>query len=490
MAWKSGFFNSVNGDRVYNAQEMNEIFKGLITNGVYEAVGNKLAVQPNSGMTIQIATGRGWFNNHWVTNATEYLTTLEASDVTLNRYAAVCVRVDDNDSVRSAEPYIKYSEYATTPVKPTMERSDKLNEYCLAYIYIKAGASEITGADIEDTRHNTELCGYVRGLIDQIDANTLFTQYEAIFKEWFNNLNDYVDENTEVKLANDVLEINNDITDITNNVTELTNNHNDLNDEVVNIQDEVNLLQRTVGYSVGKNLLKLAGSAGQTVTTFGVTITKVDNSTYKLTGTATTKICIELGFNFQNGTGVQTNKIFDLDSNKNYCLSVRKDGTISNVTDDNRLIYVLCSDENTLHSIDVPTEQSVIVSNVDNVTRSWLSIGQGLTLDVTLKLQLEEGTEVTEFEPYVADLSSLSVKTYITEQKTFEITAGNFAQGLFDLPSEIGINEVLGVTILTDGSTYILSNIRSVDKNRIHINFRNVWTDTIGMYAKLLIMYR
>lgn len=207
MAWKSGFFNSVNGDRVYNAQEMNEIFKGLITNGVYEAVGNKLAVQPNSGMTIQIATGRGWFNNHWVTNATEYLTTLEASDVTLNRYAAVCVRVDDNDSVRSAEPYIKYSEYATTPVKPTMERTDKINEYCLAYIYIKAGASEITGADIEDTRHNAELCGYVRGLIDQIDANTLFTQYEEIFKEWFNNLDEYMDENIEAKLANDVLEL-------------------------------------------------------------------------------------------------------------------------------------------------------------------------------------------------------------------------------------------------------------------------------------------
>lgn len=207
MAWKSGFFNSVNGDRVYNAQEMNEIFKGLITNGVYEAVGNKLAVQPNSGMTIQIATGRGWFNNHWVTNATEYLTTLEASDVTLNRYAAVCVRVDDNDSVRTAEPYIKYSEHATNPNKPTMTRSDKINEYCLAYIYIKAGASEITAADIEDTRANTELCGYVRGLIEQIDANTLFTQYEAIFKEWFENLTEYMDENVEAKLANDVLEL-------------------------------------------------------------------------------------------------------------------------------------------------------------------------------------------------------------------------------------------------------------------------------------------
>ena len=68
MAWTSGFFNSVGGDRVYNADQMSELFTGLITNGVYESVKNKLAVEPNSGMTIQINTGRGWFNGRWVDN--------------------------------------------------------------------------------------------------------------------------------------------------------------------------------------------------------------------------------------------------------------------------------------------------------------------------------------------------------------------------------------------------------------------------------------
>ena len=70
--WTSGFFNSVNGDRAYNAEQMSRIFEGLITDGVYESVGNKLAVQPNGGMAIQIATGRGWFNKHWVNNDSEY----------------------------------------------------------------------------------------------------------------------------------------------------------------------------------------------------------------------------------------------------------------------------------------------------------------------------------------------------------------------------------------------------------------------------------
>ena len=102
--WTSGFFNSVNGDRVYNADQMSGIFEGLITDGVYESVGNKLAVQPNSGMTIQIATGRGWFAKRWVDNTTPFLIALEASDVTLNRWAAVCIRVDTAEGARKAEP--------------------------------------------------------------------------------------------------------------------------------------------------------------------------------------------------------------------------------------------------------------------------------------------------------------------------------------------------------------------------------------------------
>lgn len=233
MAWSYGFYNSLNGDRVYNADQMSAIFDGLITNGVYESIGKKLAVEPNSGMTIQINTGRGWFGSRWVNNDSEYLQTLEESDVLLNRYCAVCVRADNTQSVRAAEPYFKYSEFATNPVKPTMERSETVKEYCLAYVYIKAGATSITAADIEDTRGNTELCGWVTGLIEQVDTNTLWKQWEAqwqqfiesyegdatgwmeqqqeAFKVWADNLESYLDENAEAKIASDILQLQQDI---------------------------------------------------------------------------------------------------------------------------------------------------------------------------------------------------------------------------------------------------------------------------------------
>lgn len=202
MAWTYGFHNSVNGDRLYNADQMSGIFDGLITAGVYQSVGNKLAVQPNSGMVVQIATGRGWFNSRWVNNTSEYLITLDSSDVTLNRYAAICVRGDNSSTVRTTAPYVKYSDFATTPSKPAMVRDASVKEYCLAYVYIKAGATSITAADIEDTRQDSNLCGWVTGLIDQITPDTLYNQFTAQFNEWFGTLQDDLDGNTESMLVN------------------------------------------------------------------------------------------------------------------------------------------------------------------------------------------------------------------------------------------------------------------------------------------------
>lgn len=200
--WNSGFFNSVNGDRLYNADQLSRIFEGLITDGVYEAVGDKMAVQPSAGMTIQIASGRGWCKKHWFENDTAYQLTLEEADVTLNRWCAVCIRADETDSVRDVKPVLKYSDYATNPAKPTPTNTEKVKELILAYVYIKAGATAITASDITDTRANEALCGWVTGLIEQLSSATLFEQFTDMFNKWFSGLQDLINENTEAMLVN------------------------------------------------------------------------------------------------------------------------------------------------------------------------------------------------------------------------------------------------------------------------------------------------
>lgn len=206
--WTSGFFDSINDDRLYNATQLSSIFEGLISSGVYLKVGNKLAVQPNSEMTIKINTGRGWFGGRWVNNDANHILTLEPADPVSNRYCAVCVRVDLTSDGRNAEPFLKYSAFSANPEKPTMERTDTIKEYCLAYVYIPANATSITAANIEDTRGNSDLCGWVSVLVDQPNSTTLFEQFEALFLEWFNGLKNVLDDNAEAKLAADVAKLN------------------------------------------------------------------------------------------------------------------------------------------------------------------------------------------------------------------------------------------------------------------------------------------
>ena len=46
MTVSSGFFNSVNHDRLYDAEQVSSIFDGIIEDGVCESIGEAFMVKP------------------------------------------------------------------------------------------------------------------------------------------------------------------------------------------------------------------------------------------------------------------------------------------------------------------------------------------------------------------------------------------------------------------------------------------------------------
>ena len=58
MSVTCGFFNSSNGDRKYNADQMSSYFEGLVSDGVYENVGDALIVKAGDGMQVIVGEGR------------------------------------------------------------------------------------------------------------------------------------------------------------------------------------------------------------------------------------------------------------------------------------------------------------------------------------------------------------------------------------------------------------------------------------------------
>ena len=188
MAVTYGFFNSINHDRVYNADQMSTYFKGLISQGVFENVGGALQVTASDGLTVQVQTGRAIIGDvlKWVENDTIMNLTINPAHVTLNRYTAVIIRCDINNRVINITT--KNGANATNPTKPNMANTATMKELCLAYIYVKAGTTVIRQADIQDTRPITSLCGWVTGLIDQVDTTHLYAQWNDAYNNYYNEM--------------------------------------------------------------------------------------------------------------------------------------------------------------------------------------------------------------------------------------------------------------------------------------------------------------
>ena len=79
---------------------------------------------------------------------------------------------------------IKKGTPAITPASPPITRNADYYELQLATINIAASSINITQAKITDTRMDADVCGWVTGVVDQIDTTTLFAQFETYFQEF------------------------------------------------------------------------------------------------------------------------------------------------------------------------------------------------------------------------------------------------------------------------------------------------------------------
>lgn len=185
MAITYGFFNSLNHDRVYSAAQITEYFEGLVSDGVYESVGGAMQVQAASDMNVNIQTGRAIIDCRWIRNDAVITMPITSSHVTLARYTAIMVRLDY--SARDISIIAVDGTPASSPTKPTPTNTAAVKELVLAYLYIPAGTTTIPQSRIQDMR-GTDLCGWVSGLIKQVDTSQLFAQWQDACQTFYDNM--------------------------------------------------------------------------------------------------------------------------------------------------------------------------------------------------------------------------------------------------------------------------------------------------------------
>ena len=180
MAVTYGFFNSVNGDRKYNAEQMSEYFRGIINEGVYQHLDGGLAVTAGTGLAVNVAAGRAIIQNRWVQNSAAMSLTIAAASETYARKDAVVIRL--NWSSRAISIAVKTGTPAASPVAPSMTRNATTYEMALAYVNVAANATSVT---VTDKRSDSTVCGWVtvaQSTSGEVDAmlNDMKTGFDGV----------------------------------------------------------------------------------------------------------------------------------------------------------------------------------------------------------------------------------------------------------------------------------------------------------------------
>lgn len=155
MAVTYGFFNSVNGDRKYNADTMSEFYTGICSPGVFQSVDNGLAVSAGTGLNVSVATGRAIVQKHWLKNDAALTLAISAASTTYARIDAVVIRFNSNN--RNITIAVKDGTPSASPSAPSMTRAGGVYEMALAYVNVAAGATSVT---VTDKRADSSVCGW------------------------------------------------------------------------------------------------------------------------------------------------------------------------------------------------------------------------------------------------------------------------------------------------------------------------------------------
>jgi hypothetical protein len=164
-------------DRVYLASQFAAYFASFIGNGVFAEHSNQLQVveMETPQMQIGVEKGQAWINGYWYENTDILYLPIDIADGVLNRIDSVVLRLGFSE--RNIWLAVKKGTPAINPIAPEVTRTADYYELQLATISIPAGSIKITQAQITDTRMNQDVCGWVTGVVEQLDTTTLFNQY-------------------------------------------------------------------------------------------------------------------------------------------------------------------------------------------------------------------------------------------------------------------------------------------------------------------------
>lgn len=211
MAEKSGFFNARETeegiyDREYDAEQFAEYFANFVSNGVYVNPTNQLKVvfnnSPDKPFVVVVRKGKAYIDGYWYELTEDMEVTISANTKSYAIKDVICCTLDKTE--RKVSIILKEEVISDMPVNNNTQ-----HDLVLSTVMVQPNASKLNAEDITDKRPDKTYCGFVTGVVDQIDTTELFRQYDDAFKIWFDEMKDQLSTDAAGNLQKQIGLLNN-----------------------------------------------------------------------------------------------------------------------------------------------------------------------------------------------------------------------------------------------------------------------------------------
>lgn len=187
MALTFGFYNSVDGDRKYDAIQFGRIFDGIIKDGIYATYEKGMVVKASSNPSeVIIQPGRAWFNHTWNYNDADFIIEAPAPETLLDRIDALVLDVNEEMSSRTNSFMWVQGIPSSTPQRPALENSITHHQYPLCYVRRYPETTMIYARDITNMVGTSE-CPFATGVLEGINLDSWVKQWDDEFHDWEDN---------------------------------------------------------------------------------------------------------------------------------------------------------------------------------------------------------------------------------------------------------------------------------------------------------------
>lgn len=205
-------------DRAISSAPYRKLIKSLFSDGVLPNPSTNLQVSAGTGMKVNLYAGFAICNGCQKLQESNTALDIATASAVNDRIDTVVLRLNDNDDVRECEFYVLTGTPAVAPVRPALTQTDSIWEIGLADVLVKANSTQISNANITDTRYETARCGVISS-ISEFDTTTLYQQIQSDLQEfrevnqanfiaWVESLKSKLAENVAASLQLQIDEIN------------------------------------------------------------------------------------------------------------------------------------------------------------------------------------------------------------------------------------------------------------------------------------------